>query len=206
MYGCTHLLVRSQNCEKRLLASSCLSVHPWLSLNGTQLPLDGLSRNLIFRYFSKICCENWSFIKVEHEYPALYMQTDIHFLIKSRSVFPRMRNISNKIRRENQYTQFVFHNIFFCFDIMWKNIIEQGSLQMTIWCMCIASWIPKSKNTCSDYVILINFPLQQWSQKHTGILQYMYIACLANWTPNEGQAWASGRICLCPVSTEYKDG
>jgi hypothetical protein len=40
----------SQNCEKRLLASSCLSVRPH---GKTRLPLDGFSWNLVFEYFSK---------------------------------------------------------------------------------------------------------------------------------------------------------
>jgi len=34
-----------------------------------------------------------------------------------------------------------------------KNIIRR---------MRFAYWIPKATNTHSDYVILINFPLQQW--------------------------------------------
>jgi hypothetical protein len=38
-------------CEKRLLASSCLSVRPH---GTTRLPLDGFSWNLVFEYFSKI--------------------------------------------------------------------------------------------------------------------------------------------------------
>ena len=38
----------SQNCEKLLLASSCLSVRPH---GTTRFPLDGFPRNLIFEYF-----------------------------------------------------------------------------------------------------------------------------------------------------------
>ena len=49
-YVCTHVslfLVCSQNCEKWLLASSCLSTH----LHGTtQIPLNGFSWNLTFEY------------------------------------------------------------------------------------------------------------------------------------------------------------
>ena len=33
------------------------------------------------------------------------------------------------------------------YEIMWKNIIERGRPQMTIWCMRIACWIPESTNT-----------------------------------------------------------
>jgi hypothetical protein len=51
----------SQNCEKRLLASSCLSVRP----HGTsRLPLEGFTLNFISEYSSKICWENSSFIKI----------------------------------------------------------------------------------------------------------------------------------------------
>jgi len=29
---------------------------------------------------------------------------------------------------------------------MWKNIVEQGRSQMTIWRMRVACWIPKATN------------------------------------------------------------
>ena len=38
---------------------------------------------------------------------------------------------------------------------MWKNIVERCRTQMAIWRMRIACWIPKAKNTHSQYVILI---------------------------------------------------
>jgi hypothetical protein len=54
----------SQNFEKRLLASSCLSV----CLHGTtQLSQEGLSWNLIFVDFSKILRENSIFIRIWQE-------------------------------------------------------------------------------------------------------------------------------------------
>jgi len=30
------------------------------------------------------------------------------------------------------------------YEVMWKNIVEQGRPQMTIWHMHIACWIPKA--------------------------------------------------------------
>jgi hypothetical protein len=51
---------QSQNCEKLLLASSCLSIY---SHGTTQLPLERFLWNLIFEHFSKICWES-SFIKI----------------------------------------------------------------------------------------------------------------------------------------------
>jgi len=55
---------RSQNCEKRLLVSSCPSVRPsvWLSSWNNSAPTGRILWNLIFEYFSKICWENSSFI------------------------------------------------------------------------------------------------------------------------------------------------
>jgi len=60
----------------------------------------------------------------------------------------------------------MFSNVFFFLniaisEIMWKNIVEWGRLQMTIWHMHLACWIPKATNMHSEYVILIDFLLQQ---------------------------------------------
>jgi len=57
---------------------------------------------------------------------------------------------------------------------------------MTIWYMCIACWIPKVTNTHSEYVILIDFPLQQQVHEHASMLCYMYIVCLHHQYVHEG--------------------
>ena len=44
---------------------------------------------------------------------------------------------------------------------MWKNIVEWGRPQMTIWPKRIACWIPKATKTHSEYVILIACQQQQ---------------------------------------------
>jgi hypothetical protein len=48
---------------------------------------------------------------------------------------------------------------------------------MRIWHMRILSWVPKAKNTHSEYVILVA-PLQQWLHERASILRYTYIAVL----------------------------
>ena len=35
------------------------------------------------------------------------------------------------------------------YEIMWKNIVERGRPQMTIWRVRIACWVPKATNTHS---------------------------------------------------------
>ena len=63
-------------------------------------------------------------------------------------------------------------------EIMWENIIDPGKLQMTIWRMRIARWIPKSTSTHLEYVILTAFARQQLLDERTSIARYTYIACL----------------------------
>ena len=58
------------------------------------------------------------------------------FLIISRSVLLTMRNVSDKSCRENQNTDFMFHNFFFlnravC-EIMWKAVVQPEREQLTI--------------------------------------------------------------------------
>ena len=50
---------------------------------------------------------------------------------------------------------------------MWKNNVEPGRPQMTIWRVRIACWIPKATNTHSEYVIHMAFALQQFSPPNT---------------------------------------
>jgi len=52
------------------------------------------------------------------------------------------------------YNKYFFSEIVPVYEIMWKNSVESDRLQMTIWRMRIACWIPKAKNTNSEYVIL----------------------------------------------------
>ena len=51
----------------------------------------------------------------------------------------------------NQNTRFVFSNFFpenrTVHKIRWKNIVERGRSQITIWRMRVACWIPKAANT-----------------------------------------------------------
>jgi hypothetical protein len=52
----------------------------------------------------------------------------------------------------------MFNNLIFLencavYEVMWKRFSEPGRPQRTIRGMRIACWIPKAKNTHSDYVI-----------------------------------------------------
>jgi hypothetical protein len=103
------------------------------------------------------------------------------YLIVSLSVLG-VRNIKKNCR-EYQNTHLISSNFWFfesliVYDIMWKNIVERGRPQMTIWCMRVACWIPKATDRHSEYVILIAFALQQYSHDRASVLGYTYIAVL----------------------------
>jgi len=62
-----------------------------------------------------------------------------------------MRNVSDKICRENQNT-FCVQELFFpenstVYEIMWENIVEPGWPQRRIWRTGIACWITKATHT-----------------------------------------------------------
>ena len=91
-------------------------------------------------------------------------------------------------------------------EITWKNTAEPGRPQMTIWRMRIACWIPKTKYTSSEYVILIVFLLQQWLHERASMLRCTYIAASffiinieiiqRRWQINENRAlmeWQQGK-------------
>ena len=54
---------------------------------------------------------------------------------------------------------------------MWKNTVDQGRSQMTIWRMRIACWIPKATDRHSDNVKLITFLLQQCLNEDASMLR-----------------------------------
>ena len=49
---------------------------------------------------------------------------------------------------------------------------------MTVWGVLIASLIPKATNKHSEYLIIINFPQQQWLHERASILRNKYVDCL----------------------------
>jgi len=117
-------------------------------------------------------------IKFHKNMTILYNEHQYNFFIISRSVLLRMKDISDRICRGNRNTRFTLNNFFFFFfffflgggnctiyEILWKNIVQLGRPQMTIWHMRIACWMPEATNTYRGCVILISFPLQQcWNE------------------------------------------
>ena len=88
-----------------------------------------------------------------------------------------MRNVLERKSNHKLHFRYIF---FFenrsVYEIMWKNSVDSGRLQMTIW--RIAYWIRRATNTLSKHVILIAFPLLHWLNERALVLRYMYIASL----------------------------
>jgi hypothetical protein len=61
----------------------------------TRLPLDEFSLDFIFEYFSNVCRENSSFIKIGQEERGTLHEDQFTFLVISRSVLLRMGNVSD---------------------------------------------------------------------------------------------------------------
>ena len=136
----------------------------------------GCSWKLKFQYFSKVYLEN-----SKSDKNGGYLHEDkCTFLIISRPFLLRMTSVSDKFCTEIQNTHFRFNKVIFCFEnlavyeIIWK---ESDRPLIIIWCIPFAFWIPKAKNTPSQYVILNDFTLQQWLHVHASMLRYTHIAC-----------------------------
>jgi len=103
------------------------------------------------------------------------------FMIMSRSVLLRMRNVSDKTCIENQNTYFVFSNFFFLenYSVLWKKCGRVGQVtdDNVIRSLHFACCVPKATNAHSEYVILIAFPLHQLLREPTCVLRlYVHIA------------------------------
>jgi hypothetical protein len=69
------------------------------------------------------------------------------------------------------------------YEVLWKNILQPNRPLMAICHMRITCWIPKATNTPTEYVILIDFPLQQLLHERASVLRYVHITCIVQIQP-----------------------
>ena len=114
---------------RKTTVSFSMSVHPSVCPHGTtRLPLGGFSWNFIFGYFSKVSRKFRCHLNLTRITATLH-EDRYTFLIISRSVLPRMRNVSDKNCRGNQNTHFVFSTFFLnrtVYEIMWEKYRRAG--------------------------------------------------------------------------------
>jgi len=82
-------------------------------------------------------------------------------MIISRSVFLRIRRVSDKSCGENQNTHLIFNNVLSNIVPFMRECGERvQSRAGHRW--QYGAQVPKATNTHSEYITLIAFPLQQW--------------------------------------------
>jgi len=124
---------------RKATVSFVMSMRPH---GANRLPLDGFSWNLTFEYFSKICRENSSFVKIWQEWGVLYMKTSIRLLSDVTQFFFEWKMFRTKFVVKTE-THFIFRNFLFSenravYERIIKNIVEPDRPPMTIWRMRIA--------------------------------------------------------------------
>jgi hypothetical protein len=150
-----------------------MSVRPHVT---TRLTLNGFSWRLIFEYFSKICLEKPSWIKIWLYFT--WRPKCVFYLISPNSCYNE--NVAKKCCWENRHTPFIYNSFFFrrsC--ILWDNVEKYCTAgQATDGNMEHAHHMPKFTDTHSEYIILIAFPMQQRLYEQALILHYM---CIWGW-------------------------
>ena len=75
---------------------------------------------------------------------------------------------------------------------MWKNNVEWGSPQMTIWRIALHAGYLRKKITQSGCVILTAFPLQQWLHESASMLLLRALTLLLNYRTVVNKAYQHG--------------
>ena len=161
----------------------CPSVRPYGTARLGSARLDSRwteCREIWYLFILRKCVEKTEVSLKSDKNNGYYTWRPVYIFYNSRWILLRMGNFSDC--RENQNTNFVLNKFFFSEnhvvnEIMWKNIVEPGRPQMTVWRMHSTCWITKTTSMHSEYVILIAFPLQQLLHGRASMLRYAYTAC-----------------------------
>jgi hypothetical protein len=145
----------------RKISKSDLSCLVCLAVDMEQLDFHCWADLSIFKKKSVQKIQIWNRTRITR---TLY-EDQYTFLIISPSVLLRMRNVSDKIFRENHNIYFIVSNVFHKVVLLWDNVEKCGGTRQAtddkiIQHMRISCWITKATHTYSEYVILIAFPLQ----------------------------------------------
>jgi len=135
----------SQNCEERLLASSCPSSR-LTAQKKFRLPMGGFSWNFISEYLPTI-----KFSLKPDKNNEYFTWRSIHIFDHISFISSQNEKYFGQICRENQNTHifqwhFLFRKLCRLWDNVKKNNVNRDRQQMTIWRMRIAYWIPKAAN------------------------------------------------------------
>jgi hypothetical protein len=105
------------------------------------------------------------------------------FMLISRWILLRMRNVSDKCYRENKKTHILCSETFFRKSCRFSDNVEkygtarQATDDNIIRRMRFECWVTNGTDTHSANVILIAFPRQQLLHERASMLRYTYISC-----------------------------
>ena len=127
---------------------SFICVHPSVCPQRTTwLSFDGLSWNFVFVYFFEKVLGKCKFYYNLTGITGTLHEDRCTVLITSCSVLLWMKNFSDKSCRKNWNPHLCSINFFpenhTVYEIMWKNIVERGRPQMTIWRTRFATGYPR---------------------------------------------------------------
>ena len=134
-----------------------------------------------FENLKQILKFNWKVIRIT----CTLHEDRYTFIIKFRSVLFKMRNVSDKIVGTIKTRILCSITVLWKSCRLWDNVEKYcragqatgGNIMRPI---RIACWISKAKNTQSQYVILIAFPLRQWLRERA-LISHFYLHCLSCW-------------------------
>ena len=161
-----------------LLTSSCLSVRPSLCFRHVillQLKLGS------WGFFSKICCEDPSFIEIRQNNS--YFTLTLH-----RCILLRTRRVSENICRKHQHPQCIFNNFFLfknraVYGKMWKTRYRRTDYRLQYIteqknAICMPDNWGKNADTHSYNVILVTFSTSKMGTR-TRLKFTLYVHCLS---------------------------
>jgi hypothetical protein len=163
--------------QKAQLCHVCLSVRPSVSMEQLGFHCMDFHGNWYWSIFRKSVKKIHLSLKFDKNNG--YVKANIHFRSYLAHFFFEWEMLQtecvDKIRWHSLRT-LTFENCTL-YEIMWKNIVQAGRLQMTVWHMRIVRWMHKASNAHSEYVMLIAFPLKQWL--HERVSMSHVIHCLS---------------------------
>jgi len=140
IFGCFRKIVKSDYWFRHACLPAYLSVRPSVCPHEmTRLRLHGFSWILIFEYFSKMHPEKSKFHENLTSMTGTLHEDLSTFMVISRSIHLRLRNVSDKSCRENQKhilcsTPFVPNFLPFLRHLGWKSMVESDKPQMMVCC------------------------------------------------------------------------
>jgi len=152
----TLIFIRLYKIEERYyyLRHVCLPVFPH---GTTRFSPDGNSHTLIFDYCSEKRRKTQVSLKSDKN-DDCFTRRPMLFVIISRRILLRMRNVTDKNCKKNQNAYFVVNNVFRKSYHLGNNFARYGGARQVIWIRRIrfVCWITKAKDTlriCTNYCL-----------------------------------------------------